>query len=83
MKLQTFELRQRDGSTGPMNGANTELLIDGKPVPGVKSVTIEIDAQKLAKVTLTAYGHFKVSGKIAIPLELLEVQSESEEPVDP
>ena len=72
MTIHTFELRQREGSTGVMSGANTEFLIDGVKVPLATSVKIEVGAGELAKVTITAYGRFKASGKIDLDLKTLE-----------
>lgn len=70
--IHTFELRQREGSEGVMSGANTEFLIDGVKVPLATSVKIEVGAGELAKVTITAYGRFKASGKIDMDLKTIE-----------
>lgn len=59
-----LEIRQRAGSEGLMVGANTELLIDGKPVKGAQAVTFEVSARGIAKATITLVGRFKVSGKV-------------------
>lgn len=63
-KLPLLEIRQRAGSKGVMVGANTELLIDGKPVRNAKSVKFEVSAMGVATATITLVGRFKVAGKI-------------------
>lgn len=70
--IHTFELRQREGSEGLMSGATTEFLIDGVKLPLATSVKIEVGAGELAKITITAYGRFKASGKIDLNLKTLE-----------
>lgn len=59
-----LEIRQREGSEGLMVGANTELLIDGKPVKGAQRVSFEVNARGVATATITLVGRFKVSGRV-------------------
>lgn len=63
-KLPLLEIKQREGSKGVMVGANTQVLIDGKPVKGATAVTFEVNARGVAKATVTLVGRFKVSGKV-------------------
>jgi hypothetical protein len=58
-----FELKQREGATGPMTGANTELFIDGVKQGNVSRVTIDIGARGLAKIGLEMYGRVHVLGR--------------------
>ena len=76
-EIHTFELRQREGSTGVMSGANTQLLIDGVPFPLATSIKIEVNARELAKITITAFGRFKASGKIDLNLKTLESEDDN------
>lgn len=63
-KLPLLEIRQREGSKGVMVGANTELLIDGKPILGATGVRFEVNAKGVATATITLIGRFKVAGKV-------------------
>jgi len=38
-----------------LTGMNTQILIDGKPVRGVRSFKLEVDARKMALLTLEMY----------------------------
>lgn len=42
-------------------GANTRLLLDGKPVKGVTRCTINVEAKGLTKVTLELLGYVEVN----------------------
>lgn len=57
-----FELRMREGATGPMTGANSELLMDGKPIKGVTKITLEVAGHDMAKATIEVLGQFDFSG---------------------
>lgn len=59
----TIEVSQREGSTGVMTGANTVLLVDGKPLKGAQSFAFEVSAKGVAKATITLVGRFKISAK--------------------
>ena len=61
-KYPKFELRMREGATGLMTGANTELLMDGKRLGTVSKVRIEVEARGLAKMSLEMWGQFEVTG---------------------
>src|SRR5512135_1615095 len=50
--LHKIEIRQREGSMGAMAGANTEVLIDGKPLKGATKVEFSVEAGGLAKLKL-------------------------------
>jgi len=63
-ELHTFELRQREGATGAMTGGNSQLLMDGVPLAGVKSVQIAVAAEGIATITVEMYGHFLVKSKM-------------------
>lgn len=60
-----LEIRQKEGTESSiMVGANTQLLLDGKPLKGAQAVTFEVNARGIAKATVTLIGRFKVSGKV-------------------
>lgn len=61
-KIPKFELRMREGATGLMTGANTELLMDGKRMGTVTKVKVEVEARGLARMTLEMLGQFNVTG---------------------
>ncbi len=83
--LPVFELKMREGATGPMTGANTELFMDGKKMGSVAGVKVEVRARGLAKITLEMYGQFHVLGKYEpaqvsiVPLPLPEVPNDQSE----
>lgn len=53
MAIPKITLRNKSGSEGKaLTGANTELLLDGKPVRGATSVKIEVKSKSVAKVTI-------------------------------
>jgi hypothetical protein len=60
--LHTFELRQREGATGPMAAGNAELLMDGVKMKGVRNVSIAVSATGLGVLSLEVYGHFNAIG---------------------
>lgn len=60
-----IEIRQKEGSEDQiMTGANTQILLDGKPLKGVTGVKFEVNARGVAKVTLEMYANVKVIGNI-------------------
>lgn len=59
-----IEVRQRKGAKGVMVGANTEVLLDGKPLRGATKVTFEVCARGVAKLNVEFLGRMAVSGKI-------------------
>lgn len=62
--IPTIELRTK--TPGKVTtGANSELLIDGEPVKGVTSVSINVDANGMGRVKLELIGNIKASGKFA------------------
>ena len=61
-EIPKFELRMREGATGLMTGANTELLMNGKRMGTVTKVKVEVEARGMAKMTLEMFGQFKVVG---------------------
>ena len=54
MKLHKVTIKNREPGNVSV-GANTVLLIDGKPLKGVKSYTLECDVRSLTKLTLEMY----------------------------
>lgn len=58
-----FELKQREGTTGPMTGANTELFIDGVRQGNVSALKIEVAGRGMAKISLEMYGRVHVLGR--------------------
>lgn len=63
-KAPLLEIRQKKGSRGVMVGANTELLLDGKPVKGATGVTFSVNAKGVAEAVITVVGRFQISGKV-------------------
>jgi len=55
-------VRQRKGAEGIMTGANTELLIDGKPLPLVHSFKFSVNARGVAKATIEMFGRVEIDG---------------------
>lgn len=53
---------------GPLTGANAELLIDGKPVKGCRSVAISLDASGVATVKIEIYARvsFSAIGEVSV-----------------
>lgn len=63
--LPLIEVRQREDSESKvMTGANTVLLVDGKPLKGAQSFAFEVSAKGVAKATITLVGRFKITGKV-------------------
>lgn len=58
-----IEIRQKGDSKRIMVGANTELLIDGKPLRGAQSITLDISARAVARATITMVGRFQFTGR--------------------
>lgn len=54
MKLPKLTVRNKKPGTLSV-GANTEVLIDGKPLGNISFLKIEIKAKKVAKVTMEMY----------------------------
>lgn len=63
-KLSKLEIKQKRSSKGAMTGSNTEVLLDGKKLLGVKSVGFEVMANGLAKVHLEILGNFSIAGNV-------------------
>ena len=56
LKAQKLTIRNLPGSEGRLTvGANTQVLLDGKPLRGLSRLNIEISARELSKVTLEMY----------------------------
>ncbi len=67
MSTHLFEIKPRfEGQV--MTGANCLVLMDGKPVKGLKSIKLEIVTQEVAKLTMEVFGQFMVKGEIGTPL---------------
>ncbi len=62
--LHTFEIKQRDPE-GMLHGANTLLLMDGKPVKGATKVTVEVGAREIGKITIELIGRARVLGSFS------------------
>lgn len=62
-----LEIKQRKGSDKSiMVGANTIILIDGKPLRGAQAVKFEVNAGGIAKATVTLIGRFNLTGRSKI-----------------
>lgn len=62
-----LEIRQREGSEkNIMVGANTIVLVDGKPLRGAQAVKFEVNARGIAKATVTLIGRFNITGRSKI-----------------
>lgn len=46
------KLQIRNTSGEPSHGNNTQILLDGKPLEGVNSVSIKIEAMHMTEVTI-------------------------------
>lgn len=64
LDLHTFEIKQRDPK-GLLHGANTLLLMDGKPVKGATRVTVEVGAKEVGKITIELFGRARVLGSFS------------------
>lgn len=62
-----LEIKQREDSKNKlMVGANTVILIDGKPLRGAQAVKFEVNARGIAKATVTLVGRFNITGRSRI-----------------
>lgn len=79
--MHKITVKQKEGSEGrPMAGANCQVLLDNKPLPGVYAVKFEVEAKGIAKVHLSMYGEFEIEGNFTEEQVSLEgVDNESEE----
>lgn len=59
-----IEIRQKEDSGGAMTGANTEILMDGKPLKGVMGIKFQVTAGGVAKVNLDMIANVAVIGQI-------------------
>lgn len=60
IKYPTITIRTKDKSKPPA-GYNTEVLLDGKPVPFCKSASLTVDARGMTVVKLEMYAHAEVN----------------------
>lgn len=61
-KIHKFELKPVKGAEGRIAvGANMRLLMDGKPLKGVTSVSFDVQAGKIAKVRLEMVGRMNAT----------------------
>jgi hypothetical protein len=64
MKIHKIQVRNKPGAKGKITvGANTEVLLDGKPLKGAKSIKIQIQAKKVAKVVIELYAEVEADIK--------------------
>lgn len=63
-KYNKLTIRQIKGSRGIMVGANTEVLLNGKKLAGVRSASFSVNAKGVAEVSLTMLGTAEVEGKV-------------------
>jgi len=63
-KYTTIIVRQKGDSKTIMTGYNTELLIDGKKMPFVKSFEFKVSSGGIAEATIKMYGHVEIEGNV-------------------
>lgn len=67
--LSRIEVRQRPDSGMVMTGANTEVLLDGKPIPGITFFKLEVKAGGVAKIMMEMVATVDVNAAVDLPYE--------------
>ncbi len=65
-KPHKVTIRMKEGSSGFMVGANTEVLIDGEKAKYVTGVKFEVDARGVAKVTMQFLANVEIEGDVEL-----------------
>lgn len=72
--MHTIQIKQANGSLGPMTGRNAEILIDGQPLRGVLSALFTVNADGIAVLKLEVIGKFDIQANLdSDRLELQEI----------
>ena len=58
----------------PTVGANCEVLIDGKPLEGVRSFKLEVNAAGVAEATVVMYGDFHANVLGQYGVQMFEIK---------
>lgn len=61
---------------GIMTGLNTRVLLDGQVIRGVRSVAFNVEAGKIAEVTLKMIANLEIEGEIKDLETLVEMIGE-------
>lgn len=65
--MNKLTIKQKEESKGKvMTGANTEVLLNGKPLPGLTGIKFEVKAASIAKVTLEMIAEVDIQGDFVI-----------------
>jgi len=62
----TFQVRSTSTIPGPMTGATTEILMDGKPLEGVISATFSFSARGIATVILHMHADVALDADVEV-----------------
>lgn len=63
-KIHKISIRPKSGTKGPMTGANVELLMDGQPFKGVRSLEFKIEAGSTATIKFELVGQVDFEGYV-------------------
>jgi len=67
MDKHKLEIRQKKTSTDTiMTGANTEILIDGKPMKGISRASFVVEAGSVAHLLLEMYADVTISSSVDV-----------------
>lgn len=83
VKMPKIEIRNKKGTKDLLTtGANTEILIDGKPLKNVHKLNLEIIAGGMAKLTVEMYGsiHTNMIGELTKKTIKIEDKEKEEKP---
>lgn len=64
LKAHKITVRKKEGAEGPMTGANTEILLDGKPLKMATGLKFEVSATSVAKVTIELLADVEIEGEV-------------------
>lgn len=62
-KPHKLTVRQKEGSRGIMTGANTEILLDGKPLKYVNSLSFSVNASGVAQCFIGIMANVEIDGE--------------------
>jgi hypothetical protein len=63
---KTHKLRVRNKHPGISTGANTKVMLDGKPLTGVHDLQIHWSARDVTEVIIKLYANVEVEGEFAL-----------------